>query len=753
MNARVFAIVSQVVLLVSAAGAGAQTPPAEPGAPQAPVYQRLDIPDPLPSADAQAFVELANDIRDLCQPTGQKQLRQVPAAAQNNTGGDETCTAEAITWANAQSCAKTTSQQIRQYWEVCAQITRPGVPSSEILMVFQRYAALDSAQRQMWIALMKGVEAADDGDDWAAIIPRGPPSATSEESPPQAFVGGFGSFQDRLISGLAEWLVSRAKLEVESWMRRQLKKSCGKKIDDEKPSLGTVEDYVPALCSVLGSETLSLHALGKTLRAAAQEDLRRLPDYVLWRWQVTDADRAGTMVALRVVYAIGMGIRQGRDPVDLLAGLARLPDEICRQSPSCSTVLGKIRDLGRTTAVLLPVIRAAAADEASRQSIQKNVVYYAVSGMVFLYEQLPQQVTETWNQISSIFAVTLQMVDMLKAIRTTIDNPLNDANDLLSGRGGISFGRGGFVPVRNALGTGGLIPVQNATSGDESSQAMANLQLSRWTQVLAMAQGLVMASLGDAADGTLARAVSRTVELVLAGDYAAMLREAEQLVSSIARNQNGSNNGLDSKVIRLLSLGVELAEATSSDEVSRILEAAAAPPGGYADKYKRSVASITGFVGIGGFVDRASAGNAQVDDLMDSRLALYPVGMVGLQRTWAIKEWVHVGGYISLVDVGALVRLAESGNETTATVDGTEVLVSEGDSNEIGISQVFSPGLFATVGLFGSPFTLGLGGSITPELHAIELDPTADGEATQIIKARAVRFGVFVSADVTVWSF
>ena len=65
-------------------------------------------------------------------------------------------------------------------------------------------------------------------------------------------------------------------------------------------------------------------------------------------------------------------------------------------------------------------------------------------------------------------------------------------------------------------------------------------------------------------------------------------------------------------------------------------------------------------------------------------------------------------------------------------------------------TQVFSPGLYAAFGLFGSPFVAGGGVSYAPELRSLEKTDPATGQTTSE-KVSAFRYGAFLAVDVTIF--
>ena len=77
-------------------------------------------------------------------------------------------------------------------------------------------------------------------------------------------------------------------------------------------------------------------------------------------------------------------------------------------------------------------------------------------------------------------------------------------------------------------------------------------------------------------------------------------------------------------------------------------------------------------------------------------------------------------------------------------------------SKAFNLAGLITPGAYLTIGVAGSPFSLGLGASVSPFAHALrntERDTSGDIEAVNREYLPAVRVGAFLAVDITFISF
>lgn len=203
---------------------------------------------------------------------------------------------------------------------------------------------------------------------------------------------------------------------------------------------------------------------------------------------------------------------------------------------------------------------------------------------------------------------------------------------------------------------------------------------------------------------------------------------------------------LPSVLVDFLPLFVDLAEASTAEEVQSALSAAASPVGAWRMKTKTGVFSIGALVGVeGGFQwgtaergsDAASLGVVETGAFLGLSV---PIG-VEFSLPFRTKAGGSYGLFIPVLNVGRLVDVTFP-DTLDAAVSDDILSVSDAD---LSFRQVFSPGALLRFGLGRSPFVLAAGGYWAPaEREAV----TSDGERPAL---NAWRVGLSLAVDVTLF--
>jgi hypothetical protein len=187
-------------------------------------------------------------------------------------------------------------------------------------------------------------------------------------------------------------------------------------------------------------------------------------------------------------------------------------------------------------------------------------------------------------------------------------------------------------------------------------------------------------------------------------------------------------------VAQLIALAADVAEAEDASDVTAALDAIAEPVGSWRRKHDTAGISLTGMVGIEGSFE---LGLADANDPVRDGFGFAPKLAIGVDFHFPIPDGdFRVSLFVPIVDVGNVVsvRFADLGSDSVAE---TEVLP------DVTYAQLFSPGLYATLGLGRTPLVVGLGASYVPALR------TAEGSDT---RTSVLRFGLFLAVDTTLLS-
>jgi len=202
------------------------------------------------------------------------------------------------------------------------------------------------------------------------------------------------------------------------------------------------------------------------------------------------------------------------------------------------------------------------------------------------------------------------------------------------------------------------------------------------------------------------------VRIIQSNTVVGDLNNQEELVKTVIVDyaqtlQSSGGYKLDPRIVSLVHFINDMALAKNSDDVEQAIEAFALPAGSYSIKQK-SIYTLTlnAFPGIIG-------GN----ELTTGHKVAGSIGFtapVGLNMTWGRvwKNWT-LGAFVPVIDIGAVTRYRlDSDNDTKALPDVTW-------------GNFFSPGLFLTIGIGKTPFSINLGAQYGPQVKDINKSPVA----------------------------
>ena len=559
------------------------------------------------------------------------------------------------------------------------------------------------------------------------------PQGTVAPSLPSA-----GSLEAEVIAGLAAFIYDRAKQEAVLYLGREL---------GQRLCTGINRLFFSDLCLAIdGSDPpLSLSAMGSYLATAARRDLERLPDkalaYQLFRLPAAaPAAARESLVAARLGLAYFRAVASGRTPVDVGRALHRLP----------VTTPGATAMVFGATARASELLDAVVAQEgwSDVSSATDAVARRYALGAIFSLEDLFREDGLAFpapnpDQIAALVPLVARYLAEARALSERAQRALAS----LRKPPAPAARRGDFTPADGGGGSGG-------GGGDGDGGLTARDYLAATTQTL---QGTLQAGVAVAQKlGVLgpeaAATVTRVAEVVELGEQLVwgkspsemvivgldlLVRLSAELHDPTVAAATGQVIG-DLKAVVVLTS--QIAQAESADEVAKILEAAAAPASTYEAKYRRGMVALGALVGASAGVEALHVNGAGwITGGVAGAFA--PVGITASTPT-ASGKW-HFGALLSVINLGGLVSTRFS--EDTRTGAGGMTTTVKADP-AIKLANVFAPGLFLTLGLYGSPFTLSAGGQVVPQAREVETGGSTTTTA-------AVQMIATLSVDVPILTF
>ena len=510
----------------------------------------------------------------------------------------------------------------------------------------------------------------------------------------------LGALQSTVINGLTNFIVDRAKAEGQRYLAERLKESiCG---DSSRPFFRNTCIAFEGL-----DVRLQFAAMGAFLQAAASRDLQRMPELVVGSAACESPSDAGELAVLRVALAFYREAARGRNPLELSRSLHQVKLD-CEEGGGgdCRKVVGVIRAASQLSEAVqsqyeYETLKSVPAGD-------RRWGAYAI-GALFSFAQLRNNrpvllnIRDRYGAAVALLHETQRIAERIQAIRGDTEGVFSSADRAAV----VAEVLTASVDVVSTL-TDRLPGLDQATAKKVSN----------------------------------ARALTAIGERMLApsspGEMAVAFVELRQQVAIIAPEFSSK---IPKGVDRALPIIVELANADSSDQVAQTLDAAAAPVGSYRGKFDAPSVSLNAFLGGAFGAEHVSGVDRGFGSAVGSVFA--PVGIHATVPFLpsALSNYVHVGGMVSIIDVGAIAstRLnAETGGRIA-------------EEQQVSFLQVLSPGAYLTVGALRAPLVLGAGLSIVPEGRTAEVlqeDGTTAAVALPVVRAMG-----FLAVDLTLFSF
>lgn len=403
------------------------------------------------------------------------------------------------------------------------------------------------------------------------------------------------SFEERFVTGLADFLVDRAKQEARLYLQEEFtEKLCPNTANDQskikfKKTCLTITQ--------LNGSNFSMSSATKMLKAAIRDDLRNYPDaYFSWLAEKNDG---AVWYQAKIAASIFSELRGSRDISEIIGGLASLDTEsICNNNSNCSNQLKNVSKSAKLYWTLSENIRA-----------------------IRLHKDYPNNREAT---IAAAVEATLESPDFQRQNKQSLEKIAN------------------LIDIVHNL-RSQIIDLQNQASQQDTKDA--NLKL-RLRAALTGIDALYQISAVLYPENKLQKLHEATslAQAIIDDDYARVVLETAILAGSHPDDQS-------SKFIPLL---VELASAESSADMQKIFELAAAPAGSYREKFKSdTLTTITAFGGIAHGSEWYNTSGALENN------GFQPFIPIGIQYTKNLSPQNNgksgvLGGFISIFDLGPL---------------------------------------------------------------------------------------------------
>lgn len=541
--------------------------------------------------------------------------------------------------------------------------------------------------------------------------------------------GSLGSLGDQFIRGTAEFLKTRAQAEALRYLRERLKKDlCEGKGDDA----ALRRELFSNVCAALGSleKGMSLEAIGSYLRAAAEKDLKKLPDLGLAYLEHSQPALANATFAGRLSLAYYATTRTGRDAFEVLYSLAELPVQPCEAATTC-------KEVGRAVRL------ASVVGYALRQGNSEWQSQFDPSGLtperapvmgvaiLLLAEKRAQAVDTLVAPGGGAGAIALNLNDGV-LLTKLITKPLAITTDALS-----------MLKTWQAL--------EGRLSGNVTEEERRELLADAIEQEVGTFTHLV-----EQVDSLLnpvpTKAVTEATQHAreFAGVAANLVRRnyGAVAVATLARLQEMTPGAAQPPAWagKYLPLVVEIATAQSSNDVAAAIDAAAAPLGSYELKFEQPMLTLNGVFGW-------TYGMEHMDSkgVKGTSAATAAFAPIGVHLSFPIERAVHLGALFTAFDLGAVTAFKTTDEQPEGKLESGDSTAASGtpeasDSPQIRFEQVFSPGAYFVIGFCKTPIVLGVGAAMAPRLREVRQDSLVED-------VTVLRYGVFAGIDVPILPF
>jgi len=235
-----------------------------------------------------------------------------------------------------------------------------------------------------------------------------------------------------------------------------------------------------------------------------------------------------------------------------------------------------------------------------------------------------------------------------------------------------------------------------------------------YPRVIASAADMLSLALRAAPDSPRLDNVTATIAHVqriatYLGDeqYGTAMADVLQLTSSL-----GLYRSLPPHAARIFSFTADIAQAEDAEGVEAAMTHFVSQSGGYRRKREPGIGGymyLNAYAGAAAGRESACKRVRSCSDRATFAGAYVPIGVeLGRSVTWGFVR--SAGVFVQAIDVGGLASWRISGEDSVASAP------------EVGVDQLFAPGIYAVAGMRGLPVSIGVGTSLAPKLRSITLN-------------------------------
>jgi len=564
--------------------------------------------------------------------------------------------------------------------------------------------------------------------------------------------GSSGSPWDAAIRGFTDFIISRAKTELDIAFFRRFKEELN---DDKYKDLRILFPETTNTLNVIGVEIYQFDHYLNMLRDAFEEDLRLVLDYLPevlenHKGDKVFANNPALMPSLRLALELRGWIDDEREPGEML--------RMVTESEHAQKLL-----LSRDSIAFNTIRFVAFVSESLRNS--KDQEHYWVNGeqlkrlkdrrilKIYLGLLCEESNKESYKTIRFPARFSTETAAAPKTIRQLLYEVGKQHQDSIEQYGLFirTLGQKAESAMQAVIALRKLeeITADHQLPDEIKRQKMLDAGFNAFNGFTSiLRKGLEIDELPYIAINTSVMAEARQItECLETGGELALSVAQKQYVRSMSKlilllNKilvDKDDKPTFKKVMRYGTFMANVVEAKDDEEVEKAIEAIALPPGSYTIKREsRFSVALNAYLGV-------FSGEEYIKGVQD-RKGLNNIGVtapVGVSFSWgnvfpkAMRPW-SVGFSVPLLDLGAVASYRLGNTEDTE--NAAEVAPT------IQLKHIVAPGLFLEIGIGGTPLSFGLGGQVGARLRKIENETNKLGDAYY-------RLGASLKVDIPILNF